>query len=82
MSLMDSRIKRREQQMKELNEIGLLLSSERDLKKLLHLVVSKSIRLTSADGGALYLLEPIPENEADVRRRPRPAAYSILIKSF
>ena len=33
MSLMDSRIKRREQQMKELNEIGLLLSSERDLKK-------------------------------------------------
>ena len=65
MSLMDSRIKRREQQMKELNEIGLLLSSERDLKKLLHLVVSKSIRLTSADGGALYLLEPIPENAAD-----------------
>ncbi len=65
MSLMDSRIKRREQQMKELNEIGLLLSSERDLKKLLHLVVSKSIRLTSADGGALYLLEPIPENDSD-----------------
>ena len=56
MSLMDSRIKRREQQMKELNEIGLLLSSERDLKKLLHLVVSYLIRLTSAEGGALYLL--------------------------
>ena len=65
MSLMQSRVKRREQQMKEMNEIGLLLSSEKDLKKLLHLVVSKSMRLACADGGTLYMLEPIQDKPSD-----------------
>ena len=62
---MESKIRRREEQMKEMNEIGLLLSSEKDLKKLLHLVVSKSMRLACADGGILYMLEPIENKPSD-----------------
>ena len=65
MVAMQFRINRHDQQFHELNEIGISLSSEKDLKKLLDLIVSKSMRLTSADGGSLYLLQSIPGVHAD-----------------
>ena len=58
---MQRKIERHNQQFKELNEIGMSLSSEKDLKKLLNLVVSKSMNLTRADGASLYLLKSLPE---------------------
>ena len=57
---MQGQIERHSQQFNELNEIGMSLSSEKDLKKLLSLVVSKSMSLTRADGASLYLLKSLP----------------------
>lgn len=43
--------------LKELNQIGIALSAENDLNKLLNLILAKSKDLTSADAGSLYLIE-------------------------
>lgn len=44
-----------------LNEIGTALSTEKDLSRLLDLIVSKSREMTVADAGSLYLIEANPE---------------------
>ncbi len=41
----------------ELNEIGVALSNERNLDKLLDLIVTRLRGMTSSDGGSLYLVE-------------------------
>ncbi|HEX7597633.1 MAG TPA: hypothetical protein VF518_05425, partial [Polyangia bacterium] len=41
----------------ELLEISRALSSERDIRKLLDLVLQKSRRITGADAGSVYVLE-------------------------
>ena len=51
-----------------LNEIGSALSTEKDLNKLLDLIVSRSREMTWADAGTLYLIEadstiPVDDNE-------------------
>jgi HD-GYP domain-containing protein (c-di-GMP phosphodiesterase class II) len=43
--------------LKELNRIGVALSTERDPVRLMKLILQKSRELTSADGGSLYLVE-------------------------
>lgn len=43
-----------------LNEIGMALSTEKDLNKLLDLIVSKSRQMTWSDAGSLYLIETDP----------------------
>jgi len=43
-----------------LNEIGMALSTERDLSRLLEMIVSRSRQMTWADGGSLYLIEADP----------------------
>ncbi|HMD96972.1 MAG TPA: HD domain-containing phosphohydrolase [Terriglobia bacterium] len=40
-----------------LNQIGIALSTERDTKALLDLILAKSRELTAADAGSLYLVE-------------------------
>ncbi len=40
-----------------LSEIGLALSAERDIQRLLGLILSTSRELTGADGGTLYIVE-------------------------
>lgn len=45
------------QELRELNKIGMALMSERDPDKLLALIVRQARRLTSSDGGSLYLVE-------------------------
>jgi HD-GYP domain-containing protein (c-di-GMP phosphodiesterase class II) len=42
----------------ELSRIGVALSTERDLLALLELILSQARRLSSADAGSLYLVEP------------------------
>lgn len=44
-------------ELKELNRIGIALSAERDLDRLLSLILRKSREITSADAGSLYLVE-------------------------
>jgi HD-GYP domain-containing protein (c-di-GMP phosphodiesterase class II) len=48
-----------------LNEIGMALSTEKDLDRLLDLIVSKSRQMTLADAGSLYLIEVDPNVEED-----------------
>jgi HD-GYP domain-containing protein (c-di-GMP phosphodiesterase class II) len=46
----------------ELNELGVALSSERDLDQLLHLIADKAMKLTAADGCSLYLIESLSDD--------------------
>jgi HD-GYP domain-containing protein (c-di-GMP phosphodiesterase class II) len=50
-----------------LNEIGLALSTEKDLSKLLDMIVTKCRQMTAADGGSLYLVEADPSIPEDPR---------------
>lgn len=43
--------------MKELNQIGIALSSQRDPKKLLNIIVEKAMELTNSDAASLYVVE-------------------------
>jgi HD-GYP domain-containing protein (c-di-GMP phosphodiesterase class II) len=43
--------------LKELNEIGIALSQQRDLNSLLEIILVAAKRITHADAGTLYLLE-------------------------
>jgi HD-GYP domain-containing protein (c-di-GMP phosphodiesterase class II) len=45
----------------ELNELGIALSSEKDLDKLLRMIAAKAMKLTNADGCSIYLIEQIPD---------------------
>ena len=42
--------------LEKLNEIGIALSSEKDINTLLELIVDESMNITNADGGTLYLM--------------------------
>ena len=44
-------------ELSELNKIGVALSAERDIEKLLELILVKSREITAADAGSLYLVE-------------------------
>ncbi|MBI4082732.1 MAG: GAF domain-containing protein [Candidatus Lambdaproteobacteria bacterium] len=48
-----------------LNEIGMALSTEKDLGKLLDMIVSKCREMTWADAGSLYLIEADPKVPED-----------------
>ena len=56
-------LKKQENSFVELHDIGVALSKENNIDYLLETIVSKSIQLTCADGGSLYLLENIPKTE-------------------
>jgi HD-GYP domain-containing protein (c-di-GMP phosphodiesterase class II) len=45
-----------EREREELNEIGVALSSQRDINALLTLILSKTREITAADAGSLYLV--------------------------
>lgn len=49
--------------LRHLSEIGLALSAERDIRRLLAMILSTSRELTLADGGTLYIVEPSPDGE-------------------
>ncbi|HEX8833840.1 MAG TPA: GAF domain-containing protein, partial [Abditibacteriaceae bacterium] len=49
--------------LRHLNEIGLALSSERDIDRLLEIILSRSRELTDADAGSLFLVQTIPGTE-------------------
>ena len=51
----------------QLNEIGVALSSQRDIQTLLNLILAKTREITRADAGSLYLVE----GEGDGQRHLR-----------
>jgi HD-GYP domain-containing protein (c-di-GMP phosphodiesterase class II) len=66
-----------QEQIRKLNHIGIALSSETNLEKLLELVVQEAREFTGADAGSLYTLEDgkllfrVAQNET-LSRRPGP----------
>ena len=56
--------RRTEKELKELLQIGVALSSERNVDSLLSLILSKARDITNADAGSLYLME---ESESGVK---------------
>ena len=66
-----------QEQIQKLNQIGIALSSEINLEKLLGLIVREARGFTNADAGSLYILEDgklffyVAQNET-LRRRPNP----------
>ncbi len=51
--------------LKKLNDIGIALSSETDIHKLLDLILTISIEITNCDSGSLYILQDKPDVEYD-----------------
>jgi len=54
-ALPDSAVSAR--RLRYLSQIGLALSAERDIRRLLSMILTASRELTSADGGSLYIVE-------------------------
>lgn len=54
---MDQDFQKIKDQLMRLNQIGIALSSERDLDTLLNMILREARRLTSADAGSLYIKE-------------------------
>jgi HD-GYP domain-containing protein (c-di-GMP phosphodiesterase class II) len=53
---LDAALARKSQDLHELNNIGVALSAQRDISKLLELILAKSRAITASDAGTLYLV--------------------------
>ncbi len=62
-------IKHLSSEMHNLNRIGIALSAERDLRKLLDLILTLSRETTGSDAGSLYLVEGLEGNPNERRLR-------------
>src|SRR5688572_23705622 len=51
----------------ELLGISRAMSSQRDISKLLDLILEKSRQITGADAGSVYVLEPVEEGDGEKR---------------
>jgi len=56
-----------EHEREELNQIGVALSSERDLSALLALILAKAREITSADAGSLYVVDEDSQGQRRLR---------------
>ena len=56
-----------DRELEKLNEIGIALSSERDVNALLRLILEKAREITFADAGSLYLVEEAPDGQRSLR---------------
>lgn len=56
-----------EREREELNQIGMALSSQRDIDALLELILVKARQITAADAGSLYLIEEDVEGRRHLR---------------
>jgi HD-GYP domain-containing protein (c-di-GMP phosphodiesterase class II) len=56
-----------EREREELNQIGMALSSQRDIDALLELILAKAQHITAADAGSLYLIEEDVEGRRHLR---------------
>ncbi len=56
-----------EREREELNQIGMALSTQRDISSLLSLILSKAREITGADAGSLYLVDEEGEGRRHLR---------------
>ncbi|MBW1795073.1 MAG: hypothetical protein JRJ38_11715 [Deltaproteobacteria bacterium] len=70
-----------QKEIEKLNQIGIALSSEINLEKLLELIVREARKFTRADAGSLYILEDgklffhVAQNETLIRRLDPPPGF-------
>ncbi len=57
-SLLTHEVNVQKERLNELNKIGVALSTEKDLDRLLDKILSSSMEITHSDSGSLYLVEP------------------------
>ncbi len=62
---LEAYIRLQNRQLSELHEIGISLSEERNINRLIDLIITNCMKLTRADGGSIYLLESIPDTPED-----------------
>jgi HD-GYP domain-containing protein (c-di-GMP phosphodiesterase class II) len=55
------RLRASSEEIDELNRIGVALSAEHRIPKLLEMILTKARQITAADAGSIYLVEPGPE---------------------
>ncbi len=60
-TLLKDRLLKAEERIAALNRIGIALSAERDLEKLLETILTESRRFSDSEAGSLYLVEDSPE---------------------
>ncbi|HUL78547.1 MAG TPA: HD domain-containing phosphohydrolase [Vicinamibacteria bacterium] len=60
---LEEKLDRRGEELSELNKIGVALSAERDIPRLLELILRKSREITGADAGSLYLVQRAKEGD-------------------
>ncbi|MCS7013444.1 MAG: HD domain-containing phosphohydrolase [Chloroherpetonaceae bacterium] len=63
--LLQREISEQREELEKLTEIGIALSSEQDINKLLEMILSISMEIAGADAGSLYIVEERPGVEFD-----------------
>jgi HD-GYP domain-containing protein (c-di-GMP phosphodiesterase class II) len=58
---LEQKLREAEERIAALNRIGIALSAERDLEKLLETILTESRRFSRSEAGSLYLVEDAPE---------------------
>ena len=82
---LDDALARKSQELHELNKIGVALSAQRDIRKLLEMILSQSRAITAADAGSLYLVERGQDDETQTDDRlvfKLPQNDSVPVKTF
>ena len=82
---LDDALARKSQDLHELNKIGVALSAQRDITKLLEMILTQSRAITAADAGSLYLVERGREDDAQSDDRlvfKLPQNDSVPVKTF
>ena len=79
---LEAALARKGAELSELNKIGVALSAERNIEKLLELILAKSREITGADAGSLYLVESAAEGGGGDRVRFELAQNDTVAVSF
>jgi HD-GYP domain-containing protein (c-di-GMP phosphodiesterase class II) len=82
---LDDALARKSQDLHELNKIGVALSAQRDITKLLEMILSQSRAITAADAGSLYLVERGEDDQTQTDDRlvfKLPQNDSVPVKTF
>jgi HD-GYP domain-containing protein (c-di-GMP phosphodiesterase class II) len=82
---LDDALARKSQDLHELNQIGVALSAQRDITRLLEMILSQSRAITAADAGSLYLVARGADDETQTDDKlvfKLPQNDSVPVKTF
>jgi HD-GYP domain-containing protein (c-di-GMP phosphodiesterase class II) len=60
-AVLEEEVQRARGEIEQLNQIGIMLSSERDWESLISLILKKCREITNSDAGSLYLVEEVEQ---------------------